>query len=72
MTSGNVGQKVSLRTQKLPRGPTSNREDRPTPPRRRRPNSRGRPLQALAGTSTHRGVAERTGRPSENGGAPEE
>jgi hypothetical protein len=43
----------------------------PTPPRRRR-NSRGRSPQTLAGTSRHRGVAERTGRPSENGGAPDE
>jgi hypothetical protein len=44
----------------------------PTPPRRCRPNSRGRAPQTLVGMGTNLGVAVGTGRPRANGGAPDE
>ena len=49
--------KQYLLEQKFPRGSTSSREVRPTPPRGRRPNKRGRSSQTLVGAGTHRGVA---------------
>ena len=52
--------RVSVRTEKFPRSSSSSREDHPTPPRRRRPNLRGRSPRTLVGTGTHRGVAEGT------------
>jgi len=63
--------RVSVGTEKFPRGSTSSREDRPTPPRGHGPNPRGHSPQTIAGTGTHRGVAEETGQPSKNGGAPD-
>jgi hypothetical protein len=58
--------------QKFPRSSTSSREDHPTSPRRRRPNSRGRSTQTLVGMGTHQKVAERLRRPSENGSSSDE
>ena len=67
-----VDKRIFTRAEKFPRSPTSSREDFSTPPRRRRPNTRGRSPQTAVGTGTHRGVAEGAGRPSEDGGAPDE
>jgi len=67
-----MDKRIFTRGEKFPRSPTSSREDFSTPPRGRRPNTRGRSPQTPVGTGTHQGVAEGVGRPSEDGGAPDE
>jgi hypothetical protein len=66
-----LDKRVSVGIEKFPRSFMYSREDHPTLPQRHHPNSRGRSPKTLVGTGKHRGVAEGTGRPSENGGAPD-